>query len=53
LKNVVIVGSTGSLGRKAVDLALRLGYHISALTGFKNCELLNEQLGLRNPIMFF
>ena len=53
MKNVVIVGSTGSLGRKAVDLALRLGYHISALTGFKNCELLNEQIALAKPDYVF
>ena len=53
MKQVVIVGSTGSLGRKAVDIALQLGYRISALAGFKNYELLNEQIGLAKPDYVF
>jgi len=53
LKQVVIVGSTGSLGRKAVDIALQLGYRISALAGFKNYELLNEQIGHCKPDYVF
>ncbi|MEF3244720.1 MAG: hypothetical protein K6343_01870 [Caldisericaceae bacterium] len=44
MKRVFIVGSTGTLGRKAVDIAISLGYNIVGISGFKNYELLNEQV---------
>ncbi len=44
MKRVFIVGSTGTLGRKAVDIAISLGYDIVGISGFKNSELLNKQV---------
>lgn len=47
--NLVILGSTGSVGRQTVSAALRLGIRVSALTANKNIGLLEEQARLLSP----
>lgn len=40
---VIVLGSTGSIGRQALDVAEHLGLRIIAITGNKNIKLLEEQ----------
>lgn len=48
-KRIVIFGSTGTLGRKSFDLALKLGFKIVGLTAFKNLEGINKQVEIAKP----
>ena len=45
MKTVFIVGSTGALGREAIEVVNSLGsnYRIAGIAGFKNYPLLLEQ----------
>lgn len=51
MKNVTILGSTGSIGQSTIDLILanRNQFHIKALTGGSNTTKLVEQARLLNP----
>ena len=46
---VVILGSTGSIGRQSVEVCRRLGIKAAALTTNKNIELLMEQIKALRP----
>lgn len=41
---VVVLGSTGSIGKNALNLALKFGIKVQALSCAQNYELLNEQI---------
>ena len=43
MKQVTILGSTGSIGTQALDVVERLGYAVTALTAGSNAALLEEQ----------
>jgi len=42
-KNIVLLGSTGSIGRQTLDVAERLGIRVIALSAHSNAELLAKQ----------
>ncbi len=50
-KRIAILGSTGSIGRQALEVIEALGeeYRVVALTGHNNVELLAEQVRRYNP----
>lgn len=48
-KRIFIFGSTGTLGKKAFDLSLKLGFDIVGLTAYKNLEELKKQILLSKP----
>ena len=48
-KKVVIFGSTGTLGKKAFEISLNLGYKIVGLTAYKNVFEIKKQMLLSNP----
>ena len=52
MKKIFIIGSTGSLGREAVEVIKLLGndYKIIGLTGFKNLETLSKQVYNFSPL---
>ena len=43
VRSISILGSTGSVGRQAVEVARRLGIAVRALTANNNIELLERQ----------
>ena len=43
-KNISVLGSTGSVGAKALKIAKNLGVSIKGLAVFNNIVLLEEQL---------
>lgn len=49
MKNIAILGSTGSIGTQSVDVALKRGYKVTALTAYSNAKLLEEQARLLKP----
>jgi len=49
MKKIAILGSTGSIGTQSVDVALKHGYRVTALTAHSNYKLLAEQARLLNP----
>lgn len=49
MKNIVILGSTGSIGKQAVEVVLRENYRIKGLTAAKNSKLLESQARLFKP----
>ena len=51
VKRIAILGSTGSIGRQALEVIEALGeeYRVVALTGHNNVELLAEQVRRYNP----
>ncbi len=46
---MVVLGSTGSIGQNALEIAKRFDLKIEALCANKNVKLLNEQIKLFNP----
>ena len=54
VKKIAILGSTGSIGRQALDVirALPDELQVIALTGYKNLELLEKQIMESQPKMF-
>jgi len=42
-KNIVLLGSTGSIGRQTLETAKNLGIRVLALSAHSNAELLSEQ----------
>ena len=49
MKNLAIIGSTGSIGTQSIDLALAKGYRISALACGSNIKLAEEQIRQVKP----
>ena len=49
INSISILGSTGSVGRQAVEVARRLGINVRALTTNNNIELLEQQARLLKP----
>ena len=43
IKTISVLGSTGSIGRQTLDVALALGVKVNALTAGTNVELMEEQ----------
>jgi 1-deoxy-D-xylulose-5-phosphate reductoisomerase len=48
-KNISILGSTGSIGTQALDVARKLGLNICALTAYSNIDILEQQVREFNP----
>ena len=49
VKNISIIGSTGSIGTQTLDVARRLGLRISALSANGNIDLLEDQVREFSP----
>ncbi|HAN21315.1 MAG: 1-deoxy-D-xylulose-5-phosphate reductoisomerase [Clostridiales bacterium GWF2_36_10] len=49
VKDIVILGSTGSIGTQALEVAKRLDLNVKALSGYNNDSLLEEQCRLFKP----
>lgn len=49
MKKIAILGSTGSIGTQSIDVALKHGYRVTALTAHSNAKILEEQARLLNP----
>jgi len=50
MKNVTILGSTGSIGRQTLEVVEHLGLSISALSADRNIDLLEEQIRKFKPM---
>ncbi|MBQ3077839.1 MAG: 1-deoxy-D-xylulose-5-phosphate reductoisomerase [Clostridia bacterium] len=48
-RDLTILGSTGSIGRQTVEVALEQGISVRALTGGKNIDLMEQQVRLLRP----
>ncbi|MBQ9673870.1 MAG: 1-deoxy-D-xylulose-5-phosphate reductoisomerase [Ruminococcus sp.] len=48
-KNISILGSTGSIGTQALDVASKLNLNIRALTAYSNIDLLEQQIRKFRP----
>ena len=42
-KNIAVLGSTGSVGEQALDVAARLNFTVSAISAARNVRRLEEQ----------
>ena len=51
MRTISILGSTGSIGRQALDVARAAGWKVAALTAYGNLELLEEQIREFRPRM--
>lgn len=49
MKKIAILGSTGSIGTQSIDVAVKHGYKVTALTAHSNHSLLEEQARLMKP----
>lgn len=49
IKNISILGSTGSIGTQALDVVDKLGLNVSALTAASNIDLLEKQIRKYKP----
>ncbi len=49
IKNISILGSTGSIGKQSIAVAKRHNFRVSALAAFSNIKLLEEQAREINP----
>ncbi|MBQ6830859.1 MAG: 1-deoxy-D-xylulose-5-phosphate reductoisomerase [Clostridia bacterium] len=49
MKRLVILGSTGSIGTQALDVAQKLNYPVLALAAYSNVALLEEQVRAFRP----
>ncbi len=50
MKNIVILGSTGSVGTQAADVAQASGYRVAALSAHNNVRLVEEQARRFAPV---
>ena len=48
-KDLCILGSTGSIGRQALDVVDKCGLHVTALTACRNVEIMEEQIRKYRP----
>lgn len=44
VKNISILGSTGSIGTQALDVSRKLNLNISAITAYSNIDILEQQV---------
>ncbi len=51
MKNLVILGSTGSIGTQALEVAALAGYRVIGLAAARNVTLLEQQIRQFNPAM--
>jgi 1-deoxy-D-xylulose-5-phosphate reductoisomerase len=51
MKRVVILGSTGSIGRQALEVCRWRGYRVVGLAAGRNLSLLAEQIALWRPLL--
>ncbi|WP_194847218.1 1-deoxy-D-xylulose-5-phosphate reductoisomerase [Candidatus Neptunochlamydia vexilliferae] len=49
MKNIAILGSTGSIGTNTLEVAAHLGYEVSALAAHSNIDLLEAQVQKFHP----
>ncbi len=49
VKNIALLGSTGSIGKKAFNISKRLGINIVALAAYNNIDVLENQIRDVNP----
>jgi len=49
LKSVAILGSTGSVGTQAIEVAINLGMRVSAISANENLDLLEQQINRLKP----
>ncbi|PKM63014.1 MAG: 1-deoxy-D-xylulose-5-phosphate reductoisomerase [Firmicutes bacterium HGW-Firmicutes-21] len=49
VRDIIVLGSTGSIGRQTLDVAGRLGLNVVAVSGYNNDSLLEEQCRLFKP----
>lgn len=49
MKKIMILGSTGSVGRQACDVAARQGWEVTAISAAKNVRLAEEQIRRFRP----
>ncbi len=50
MKELIILGSTGSIGTQAIEVCLNNGYKVTGLAAGKNIELLERQARLLSPL---
>ena len=50
-ENIVLLGSTGSIGVQTLEVARNLGIRVSALTAYSNIDLLERQAKEFRPRM--
>lgn len=48
-KNLILLGSTGSIGRQSLDVAAKHGINVIALSANKNIDLLEQQIVIFKP----
>jgi len=51
IKSIIILGSTGSIGRQTLEVAHNLGLNVSALSGYNNVKVLEEQCRRFKPLI--
>ncbi|MEZ0348768.1 MAG: 1-deoxy-D-xylulose-5-phosphate reductoisomerase, partial [Thermus sp.] len=51
MKRVVILGSTGSIGRQALEVCRWRGYKVVGLAAGKNLEALSQQIAEWKPLL--
>ena len=51
MKELIILGSTGSIGTQALTVAKQMGVRVTALTAHKNAELLEKQAREFKPLV--
>ena len=51
IKNISILGSTGSIGTQALNVVDNLGLNVSAITAGTNIRLLEEQVRKYKPAL--
>ena len=49
IKNISILGSTGSIGTQTLDVVDKLGLNVCALTASTNIDLLEQQVRKYKP----
>ena len=49
MKNLVILGSTGSIGTQALEVAQQAGYRVVGLAAARQVDLLEKQIRAFNP----
>lgn len=50
MKELIILGSTGSIGTQAIDVCLKNGYRVTGLAAGRNIKLLEQQARLLKPL---
>lgn len=50
MKELVILGSTGSIGTQAIEVCMRENYRVTGLTAGRNAELIEKQARLLHPL---